>query len=329
MARTHGKVLAEIWRNPDFTGMTIHAQWLYMLLLSQPKLSLAGCIDRMPARWARLAPGATAADIEAWLDELASAEFVVIDHDTDEVLIRSFTRHDVSTTNRNLRKGVWSAWAAIQSEHLRHVAAHNMPAQLVGDEAPGALRQLRNTPLGTTDTTGVRTAVRTGVGTNDYDYDNDDDDDTAAHARSNAHPQPGTTRLPPNERQQRIHQAVDLLVERHLARNPSTGNPKRHASAVRNGKLRDHHEHAHQLLVDHPDLTPQRLAELLEPTTHTGPPTRPDPHSNAQAAARALAERNARRARGDHECPTCTDTGLVELDDGTCALCPDCRSVHA
>ena len=50
MARSEARVLVSIWSDPDWLALTSTAQRAYLLLLSQPKLSLAGCLDWMPQR---------------------------------------------------------------------------------------------------------------------------------------------------------------------------------------------------------------------------------------------------------------------------------------
>lgn len=132
MARQHAKLLAAIWSDPEFVVMPVDAQRLYMLLLSQPKLSIVGCIDFMPARWARLAPDTTAVDIEraAWV--LHEHHFVVIDPATEELVIRTLVKHDGvrATANSNLLKGFWSAWSTVESAALRKVVTDQVPDEV-------------------------------------------------------------------------------------------------------------------------------------------------------------------------------------------------------
>jgi hypothetical protein len=149
MARTYGKLLAAAWIDPDWCGLTPLEQWLYALLLSQPKLSLVGVLDYKPGRWATLARGADTTLIDDTLAGLEDARFVVVDYDTDELLLRSFTRHDgIPATNERLVKGLWQAWTSTASAVLRKVVVDNMPEVLLGGDAPDAARHLRcSTPL--------------------------------------------------------------------------------------------------------------------------------------------------------------------------------------
>lgn len=131
MARSHGKILVGVWIDPDFTDLTPLEQWAYFMLLSQPKLNLVGCIDYQPARWAHHAANTSAEDIEAVLGGLEVAGFVCIDRDTEELLVRSMTKHDgLRTNNPKLMKGLWGAWTGIASPMLRAIAVDNMPDAL-------------------------------------------------------------------------------------------------------------------------------------------------------------------------------------------------------
>lgn len=94
MARLYARVKVEIWRDMDFRSLSTDAQHLYFVLLTSPTLNLAGVGDWRPARLAALAGGWTPARVRKAGEELAAARYIVVDEDTEEVLIRSFVRHD-------------------------------------------------------------------------------------------------------------------------------------------------------------------------------------------------------------------------------------------
>src|SRR3954466_9553738 len=95
MARSHGRVLASIWRDEDFLAHEPSAQRLYMLLLSQPDLEHSGLIGLRLARWAQLGKGTSPATIRADLVALQDqGRFVVVDWDTEEVLVRTLIKND-------------------------------------------------------------------------------------------------------------------------------------------------------------------------------------------------------------------------------------------
>lgn len=150
MARTQAKLFASIWTEPDWLALPGEAKLLYLTLLSQPRLTLAGCIDLMAGRWAKMVdPAAVVDDITETLDVLESARFVVVDD--DEVLLRTFTRYDVASgsVNANIVKGMWSAWRSIRSAPLRKVVVDELPESLWnrgGVDRPFEAEELRSQP---------------------------------------------------------------------------------------------------------------------------------------------------------------------------------------
>lgn len=94
MARGHGRILTSIWEDGDFLDLEPVEQRLYLFLISQPNLNHAGLLDLTLRRWARKARGLTSADLEKLLQTLDASRFIVMDEDTEELLIRSFIRND-------------------------------------------------------------------------------------------------------------------------------------------------------------------------------------------------------------------------------------------
>jgi hypothetical protein len=94
MPRTHGRIMAAIWNDGDFIAMRATAQRMFMFLLSQPDLSHAGLVPMRVNRWAKKAEDLTPRAVRSELDYLAERDFVVVDEDTEEVLIRTMVRND-------------------------------------------------------------------------------------------------------------------------------------------------------------------------------------------------------------------------------------------
>lgn len=122
MPRTYAKLLVSIWQDPDFRQLDADAQRLYLYLISQPDLTHCGAIPMRVRRWAGAAPDLTLAHIGAAVCKLRDARFVVIDPDTEELLVRSFMRHDGAAVNSNLRKAMELAIGQIESRNLQTVA---------------------------------------------------------------------------------------------------------------------------------------------------------------------------------------------------------------
>ncbi|MER5902967.1 hypothetical protein ABT150_23155 [Streptomyces mirabilis] len=94
MARGHGRILTSAWEDDDFLALDEREQRLYLFLISQPNLNHAGLLDLTLRRWARKAHGLTVAELEKRIGRLEEMNFVVVDDDTEELLIRSFVRND-------------------------------------------------------------------------------------------------------------------------------------------------------------------------------------------------------------------------------------------
>lgn len=140
MARSHAKILVSTWRNDEWRDLSMAAQWLYWVLLSQPKLTLVGSLEVTPGRWAQYARGLSRNDIDLAFEELVDADVVLHDPETDELLIRTFTTHDIdpNRVNVNLARGLWGQWACIESAILRREAVLWMPEEVWAKLEPHA-----------------------------------------------------------------------------------------------------------------------------------------------------------------------------------------------
>lgn len=118
MAREYARVKVTIWADPDFRTLTPAAQHLYFLLLTSANLNLAGVADWRPGRLAAMAAGWTVEDVKTAGEELENRRYVVIDKDTEEVLIRSFVRHDGVLKSPNIASAMAKDCAAIGSARI-------------------------------------------------------------------------------------------------------------------------------------------------------------------------------------------------------------------
>jgi hypothetical protein len=126
MARTHAAIRLDIWGDDDWRTLSIPAQHLYLLLLTSPTLTYAGVADWRPARLAGLSAGATAADVTAAADELEAALFVIRDDETEEILVRSFLKHDGLMEKPNVAKAMVTAYGKTISATLRGVIVYQL-----------------------------------------------------------------------------------------------------------------------------------------------------------------------------------------------------------
>lgn len=123
MARSYAKIATSIWRDDDFRVLSAAEQHAYLLLITQPDISAAGVLTMALARWASRAKDCTRASFREALDGLQDHRFVVIDDETDELLVRSFVRWDGGSTNSKRRHAIRDAAEQIESNAIRRVLA--------------------------------------------------------------------------------------------------------------------------------------------------------------------------------------------------------------
>jgi len=126
MANAYARVARTIWGDDDFRALPRDSQWLYFHLLTSPSLNYAGVTDWRPARIAALARDLTPASVEAASVDLEGALFIVVDRDSEEVLIRTFIRHDGLMGSPNMAIAMAKAHAGIASMVLRGVIVHEL-----------------------------------------------------------------------------------------------------------------------------------------------------------------------------------------------------------
>jgi hypothetical protein len=142
MARGHGRILTSIWEDEDFKALDPAEQRLYLFLISQPNLNHAGLLDLTLRRWARKARGLTVAELEKTIAALEDARFVVMDDDTEELLIRSFVRNDGVWRMPKVMGAMVSGALEISSKRLQRALLDEMdriPLSELSDE-PAKLR---------------------------------------------------------------------------------------------------------------------------------------------------------------------------------------------
>ena len=123
MARDRASIRIDMWADQDFRDLSGEAQRLYMQLMSHPTLSYAGVAEWRPGRLAAMSADLTADSIERAGSELEGQFFIVIDRETEEVLVRSFVKHDGLMKQPKLVVSMTTAFAAVASRIIREVIA--------------------------------------------------------------------------------------------------------------------------------------------------------------------------------------------------------------
>jgi hypothetical protein len=124
--RGYAQIFTSIWSDDDFRKLSLSAQRLYFVLLSQSDISYAGVLPLTERRWARCCTGTSRADIETTLEELEERQYVVIDHDTEELLVRSFMRNDGLWKQPKMLGVALREAVATASPHLRQALAREL-----------------------------------------------------------------------------------------------------------------------------------------------------------------------------------------------------------
>lgn len=121
MARDYAKIITRIWADDDFKELGATAQRLYFQLLSQPDVSMCGVVTLAERRWSMQVADQS---VDAITDDIVSLEqsrFIVVDRVTQEVLVRSYVRHDEAWRSPNGMKGIDSAVRSVLSTRLKSV----------------------------------------------------------------------------------------------------------------------------------------------------------------------------------------------------------------
>lgn len=117
----YGKLLSRIWADPHFIALDARPQQVYCLLISYATRNVAGILPLTLKRWAKCTADATIGTLTQALMVLAANDFIVIDWETEEVLVRTFVRNDEVYKQPNLMKSALKFARQVESEAIRWV----------------------------------------------------------------------------------------------------------------------------------------------------------------------------------------------------------------
>jgi hypothetical protein len=126
MPRDYAQIRQDMWSDDRWRNLTPNAQWLYMLLLSDPRLTYCGVTEWHPGRIAQRARECAGSDVLIAAAELSDDHFVVIDEDTEEVAIRSFLKHDPVMRNPRLAVTMAKDFGVIASNKIRAAVVYEL-----------------------------------------------------------------------------------------------------------------------------------------------------------------------------------------------------------
>lgn len=151
MARSYANILTAIWRDDDFRALSMPEQHAYLMLATQPDISAAGVLALNLTRWASRTKGLTGEQLRAAIDGLEARRFVVVDYDTEELLVRSFVRWDGGYTNSKRRFAIRDAAGQIESVALRRALAAEFERLSLPDDWIPAFPQVDGLSIGHTE----------------------------------------------------------------------------------------------------------------------------------------------------------------------------------
>ena len=132
MARDRANIRTDIWNDDEFRELSGPAQLLYLQLLTSATLTYAGVADWRPKRIASLSARRTSGAVNDAADELIAGLYIVVDEDTEEVLIRSFLKHDGLLQKPNVTKAMVKAFDKVYSITLKGVIVHELKRLVAG-----------------------------------------------------------------------------------------------------------------------------------------------------------------------------------------------------
>jgi hypothetical protein len=127
MARSYARIDVQRFHDADWRALPLAEKAVFDMMLTHPKLSLCGALDLKYGSLCGYAPDLDVDALSGLLEALEEARFVAVDWETDEMVFRTFVRHDGVLQNQNLGRGMWSAWVAVESPKLRQVVLDNLP----------------------------------------------------------------------------------------------------------------------------------------------------------------------------------------------------------
>lgn len=148
MARAFGRILSSIWDDPEFLDLDPQAQRMFLFLISQKNINHAGVLALTVRRWAAKARTLTIEQVCQSLADLHNTRFIVVDEETEELLVRSFIRRDDVYKQPRVMGSAVSGALEVSSRKLRWallVEVDRLPLDELSDE-PIRLRNGNDAP---------------------------------------------------------------------------------------------------------------------------------------------------------------------------------------
>lgn len=126
MAQDFAPLLRSIWSDEDWRALSVDGQHVYLMLLSHPDRNAAGVLSLTVKKWTRLAVDMTGPRLSVALTELDTAGFIVVDDETEEVLVRSFIRRATVYKHIRMLANALREASEVESPRLRSALAQEL-----------------------------------------------------------------------------------------------------------------------------------------------------------------------------------------------------------
>lgn len=135
MARKEARFPSTIWGDARFKSLNRDAQWLFLVVLSQPEVDAAGMLPLRLRRWASKAGGEGMDAVQA-LADLSANGWLEVDEDTEEVYLPTFFEWECIAAQPRRAVAALDAIGEIFSPRLRAYAAADLTQQIEGHAQP-------------------------------------------------------------------------------------------------------------------------------------------------------------------------------------------------
>jgi len=263
------------------------------MLCSQPQISLLGVLPLTTVRWANLAADTSVDVIETALAELEVARFILVDRDTEEVLVRTFIHHDGVWKSPQTRGAALNQRSMVVSTLILGV----LETEIERAEARRESKALGNTPSDTESGTPGQT-----VPTTPSDTESDRSRTRARAISSLQSPSPVSNLHSPSQTPAVALAAFELVARKRLKdrSGPPITNTKAWLTKVTGEVGQEHDELARKIIERQPDISAETLAWDLE-----------HPEVAAQESARVDRIADARNW-GINAAAKCPDRGSLD-----------------
>lgn len=119
MARNYATSSTAVWRQDGWRALRMDEQHVHMMLGSQPNITAVGTLPLTVKRWAQLAADFTVDGLMGTIRRLQAAGWVVVDEETEEILVRSFLEDDKGYSNPKRRPTIREAATEVASPAIQ------------------------------------------------------------------------------------------------------------------------------------------------------------------------------------------------------------------